>query len=93
MTFIDWSDSEGMFDLLLEFIRDEINSCVGDNARQKFLESLSVNVTAVRRIAPGKAISRLRDIHDSVAEEFKDDPAILHISDFIQELYKVSEQR
>ena len=27
MTFIDWSDSEGMFGLLVEFVADECKEC------------------------------------------------------------------
>jgi hypothetical protein len=89
MTFIDWSDSEGMFDLLLEFIRDEKNSCVGDAPRQRFLTDLLVKVMAAKELAPTKAINYLRAIHDSTRDEFKDDTVLLHVMDFIEELERI----
>jgi hypothetical protein len=89
MTFIDWSDSEGMFDLLLEFIRDEKNASVGDAPRQRFLTGLLVKVMAAKELAPTKAINHLRAIHDSIGDEFKDDPALLHLTHFIEELERI----
>jgi hypothetical protein len=44
MTFFDWSDSDGMFDLFIEFIRDEMNASSGDRSREKFLAGLLVKV-------------------------------------------------
>jgi hypothetical protein len=90
MTFIDWSDSEGMFDLLLEFLRDEKNACAGDAARQGFLAGLLLKVISAKELAPTKAINQLRAIHDSIDGEFKDDPAFLHIEHLIEELERIS---
>jgi hypothetical protein len=89
MTFIDWSDSEGMFDLLVEFIRDEKNASVGDASRQQFLTDLLVKVMAAKELAPTKAINHLRAIHDSTGDEFKEDPVLLHVMDFIEELERI----
>jgi hypothetical protein len=89
MTFIDWADSEGMFDLLLEFIRDEKNASVGDAPRQRFLTGLLVKVNAAKELAPTKAISYLRAIHDSIGDEFKDDPALVHVTHFIEDLERI----
>ena len=46
MTFIDWSDPEGMFGLLIEYVADERNESVGDSVRQKFLTQLLIDLTA-----------------------------------------------
>ena len=89
MTFIDWSDSEGMFDLLIEFIRDEINDSPGDADRQQFLRQLLAKVSAADEVTVADAIKKLTSIQDSIEEEFKSDPVFLHISDFIHELERI----
>ena len=86
MTFIDWSDSEGMFDLLIEFIRSEMNDSLGDPDRQKFLVDLLTKVSASNDGTAADAIKKLRAVQSSVDEEFQTDSAVLHITDFINEL-------
>ena len=90
MTFIDWSDSEGLFDLLLEFIRDEKNASIGDASRQRFLTELLLKVMATNELASTKATLYLRSIRDSIDDEFKDDPAVLHLNHFMDELERIS---
>jgi hypothetical protein len=90
VTFIDWSDSEGLFDLLLEFIRDEKNASIGDPPRQRFLTELLLKVKATNKLASTKATMYLRGIRDSIDDEFKDDPAVLHLNHFIDELEPIS---
>ena len=87
MTFIDWSDSEGMFDLFIEFIRDEMND--GDEQRQKFLRHVLKSVRSVNELTVGDAIKKLIEIQDSIDEEFKTDPVFLHLTDFINELKRI----
>jgi hypothetical protein len=89
MTFIDWSDSEGMFDLLLEFIRDEKNASVGDVPRQRFLSRLLIETMAAQEMTPKEAIQRLKAIQDLVDEEFKNDPVLLHVMHLVEELERI----
>lgn len=89
MTFIDWSDSEGMFDLLVEFIRDEMSDSRGDANRQQFLAQLLTKVSALNEVAVANAGKMLRAIQDSIDEEFKQDPVFLHITDLINELERI----
>jgi hypothetical protein len=89
MAFIDWSDSEGMFDLLIEFIRDEMNDSPGDPDRQQFLGYLLTKVSASNECTVADAIKKLTAIQSSIDEEFKTDPVVLHITDFINELKRI----
>jgi hypothetical protein len=87
MSFIDWSDSEGMFDLLIEFIRDEMN--YGDAQRQEFLAHLLTTLSTINDATVEDVFKKLEVIQDSVDEEFMTDPAFLHINDFINELERI----
>ena len=89
MTFIDWSDSEGMFDLLVEFIRDEMSDSRGDANRQQFLAQLLTKVSALNEVAVANVGKMLRAIQYSIDEEFKQDPVFLHITDLINELERI----
>ena len=89
MTFIDWSDSEGMFDLLVEFLRDEMSDSHGDANRQQFLAQLLTKVSALNEVTVANAGKTLRAIQDSIDEEFKQDPVFLHITDLINELERI----
>lgn len=96
MSFIDWSDSEGMLALLIEFVVDERNECRGDVRRQQFLTDLLVSLTALEEqfatISGTEAIDELRTIHSSIDQEFKDDPVIVHVKAYIEELEHVNNQ-
>ena len=93
MTFIDWSDSEGMFGLLLDFITDQRAECQQDPERHHFLSELLTQLTAAEaRMAetPASAvIQELRDAHESVDREFTGDPVMAHLRDCIEELERV----
>jgi hypothetical protein len=89
MTFIDWSDSEGMLDLLVEFIRDEMSDSHGDTNRQQFLAQLLTKVSALNEVTVANAGKMLRAIQDSIDEEFKQDPVFSHITDLINELERI----
>ena len=86
MPFIDWSDSEGMLDLLVEFIRDAINESTNDPGRKEFLCHLQAQINALRQMNQRDAANQLRFIHNSITNEFLDDPVVLHIRDCIEEL-------
>jgi hypothetical protein len=86
LTFIDWSDSEGMIDLFQEFVRDELNDCSADTERRQFLNQLLVDVRSIREARPVDAIQRLRAVQESIQGEFSDDSVSLHLTDLIHEL-------
>lgn len=90
MTFIDWSDSEGIFGLLIEFVADERSDSTGDVSRQRFLSRLLLELNAINerfdRIKPSDVIEGLKAIHDSIAPDFKDDPVVIHLLDCIEQL-------
>ena len=86
MSFIDWSDSEGMFDLFQEFIRDEMNESFDDPERQQFLRNLLAEISSLNQMTIADAILKLRTIHDSIPGEFQTDSAFLHLRDLITEL-------
>jgi hypothetical protein len=86
MSFIDWSDAEGMIELFQEFIRDEWSDSLADTERREFLEDLLSEVGSMQKLTIVEALQKLREIHESIQEEFRGDPASLHLSDLIHEL-------
>jgi hypothetical protein len=86
LTFIDWSDAEGMLELFQEFVRDELNDCLADTERQKFLNDLLEDVASIREANVGGAVRRLRAVQESIQDEFSGDPASAHLADLIEEL-------
>lgn len=95
MSLIDWSDSEGMFGLLLDFIADERAECREDPERYRFLSELLTQLTAVKDQLPNlptpSLIQQLRDVHESVGREFADDPVMAHVRDCIEEIERVED--
>jgi len=86
LTFIDWSDAEGMVDLFREFVRDEWNGSPADPDRWRFLQQLLAEVGCLRAVELVDAIQRLRALRDSIPDEFSADPVSVHLSDLIHEL-------
>jgi hypothetical protein len=88
MTFIDWSDSEGMLELLAEFVGDARNECLKDVKRQQFLSALFIQLDElVQQFSNTQnPINRLRSIYNSIDPEFKDDAVMIHVNDCIEEL-------
>ena len=89
MSFIDWSDAEGMIELFKEFVRDEWSDSPPDTERREFLDNLLGEVGSMQKLTTVETLQRLREIHDSIREEFRGDPASLHLSDLIQELERI----
>ena len=93
MTLIDWSDSEGIFGLLLDFVADERAECQEDLERQGFLADVLAQLETVGaefpEIPAAVVIQKLRDTHDSVDAEFASDPVVVHIQACIEELERV----
>ena len=93
MTYIDWSDSEGVFGLLLDWIADERGECGGDPGRQRFLSELLAHLRAMAArlpdTSPAAVIQNLKDTCESVDPDFGDDPAMVHLRDCIEELERI----
>lgn len=93
MTFIDWSDSEGMFGLLLDFVADERRECEEDAERRQFLAGLLARLrTLEERLVESSAsvVAReLKDVYESVRPDFAGDPVVAHLRDCIEELERV----
>ena len=83
MTFIDWTDSEGMFGLLIDFVADERAGCPEDSERQRFLSDL---LAILETLPAGHAVEGLKEAYDSAGPEFEDDPAMVHLKHCIEEL-------
>jgi hypothetical protein len=91
MSFIDWSDSETMCGLLLEYVADECSEA-RDAARQRFLSDLRERLDVLREIDNGSAddtIDVLRDIHRSIPHEFRSDPVVEHLGACVDELERI----
>ena len=88
MTFIDWSDSEGMLELYQDFVRDEMNGSLADAERQRFLNQILGDVEPIGE--EGNTIERRREIRESIQDEFTADPASTHLVDLIQELERLA---
>ncbi|HXF59547.1 MAG TPA: hypothetical protein VN539_06960 [Candidatus Saccharimonadales bacterium] len=86
MTFIDWSDAEGMIELFHEFVRDELNGCVADAERRAFLRQLLGDVMSIHETKLVDGIEQLRALQDAIPDEFRADPACTHLADLIVEL-------
>jgi hypothetical protein len=86
MSFIDWSDTEGMIELFKEFIRDEWRDSSADMERREFLDYLLAEVESMQNFGTVETLQQLREIHESIRGEFRGDPASLHLADLIHEL-------
>jgi hypothetical protein len=95
MPFIDWSDSEGMFGLLVDFVADARTECQRDAERRQFLSDLLDRLHGLTRqsgsISGRDAAKRLRTIYHSIDPEFKDDPVSTHVKDCIVELERAND--
>jgi hypothetical protein len=81
MTFIDWSDSEEMIGLLIEYVSDQKDESNIDPHRRKFLSNLLIDLQTEQL-----NLVRLQKIYDSIDPEFKNDEVVLHVHDCIEEL-------
>lgn len=95
MTYIEWSDSEDMFGLLIDFVVDA-RSDAEDPERRRFLSRLITDLEALQEqfdALPGaEAITRLRDIRESIDQEFAEDPVMEHLAACADELERINEQ-
>lgn len=92
MSFIDWSDSEAMFGLLLEYVADE-HSEASEPTRRAFLSRLTNQLQALLEACdvstPGAVIGPLRAVHQSIPGEFLGDPVVEHLGACVEELERL----
>jgi hypothetical protein len=93
MPFIDWSDPEGMFDLLIEFVADERSSARDAKHRQllsKLLTDLSALQMIFMALSPSERVASLREIRASLDGELENDPSVEHLEACVNELERIS---
>lgn len=92
MIFIDWSDSEAMLGLLVEWVADELNAS-GDPARADFLAGLWAELSALAdrydATSPDELIEKMRAVYQVCADELLGDPALEHLVDCIEEMERL----
>jgi hypothetical protein len=87
MTFIDWSDSEEMIGLLIEYVADQRNESHADPKRQNFLSGLLADLQEEQ-----PDLKRLQKIYDSMDPDFKNDDVAVHVHDCIEELKRLKDE-
>jgi hypothetical protein len=94
MAFVDFSDPEDMFGLLIEYVTDELSDAE-DSGRRKFLSALLESLAELQdefaAIPLARKVESLRRLHRSVDAEFENDPVVQHLEDCAAELERVSE--
>jgi hypothetical protein len=93
MAYIDWSDAENMFGLLVDFVHDA-RSDTDDARRRSFLSRLIAGLEDLQERfddLPGAAAGfRLREIESAVDEEFAQDPVVEHLRACADELDRIA---
>ena len=94
MSFIDWSNPEALFSLLMEYVEDERSECRDDARQQQFLDRLIAQLseleTRLHRLSDEERSSALRDMAATIDAEFEDDPVARHLFDCAEELERVA---
>ena len=92
MSFIDWSDPEEMFGLLVEYVADE-QSEAEESTRRAFLSRLREQLEELQEsfeaLAQVEAINSLRTIRRSISEEFETDVVVEHLTACVEELERI----
>jgi predicted ATPase len=94
--FIDWSDPEDMFQLLLEYVGDERSATV-DAQRRRFLAQVARSLgTLQERFASLDAraqLEALRELRASAEADFETDDVVQHLDDCVAELERLYHER
>ena len=94
MSFIDWSDPEAMFGLLVEYVADEQCEAT-ESTRRAFLSRLRQQLEELQEhfeaLPPVEAIDALRAIRRSISGEFETDSVVEHLTACVEELERVHE--
>ena len=95
MAFVDFSDPEDMFDLLIDYVTDELSEAE-DSRRRRFLSGLLESLAELQERFSGmtaaQKIESLRELNRSVDGEFETDPVVQHLEDCAAELERISER-
>lgn len=93
MSYIDWSDAEEMFGLLVEFVEDELGAAHNDPMRRRFLEKLDSDLIALQErittMTIDESIDAFEEIRGSFEGDFENDPAVEHLEAFVEELGRI----
>lgn len=93
MAYVDWSDSEDMFGLLVDYMYDA-RSDADDARRRSFLSGLITHLEALQErfdaLPAAAVVSRLREIESSIDEEFEQDPVVEHLKACADELERIT---
>ena len=95
MSYIDWSDPEEMFGLLVEYVSDE--RAGSDAVRRRFLGSLLRRLLELQdrfhSLAAPEQLRALRSLCTSVSADDADDPVIEHLHACVEELERIRDGR
>ena len=93
MSYIDWSDAEDMFGLLVEFVEDELGEADDDPMRRRFLEKLDADLMTLEErittMTPDETIAAFEEIQGSIEDDFEKDPVVEHLGAFVEELRRL----
>jgi len=93
MTFIDWSDPEDMFSLLIEYVEDEQNETYADRRRYDFLSQLLVKLFELNQhfssLSGTQKVEHLKKIIAEIDAEFEHDSVVEHLSACVEELERI----
>ena len=96
MTFFDWSDSEELLGLLVEFVADAQHDA-NDPERRRFLSGLRRLLEELQdrfTTSPlAEGIESLRGIRRGLDRDFEDDPVVEHLDACIEELERIDRGR
>jgi hypothetical protein len=94
MAFVDFSDPEDMFDLLIDYITDERGE-TEDSRRRRFLSGLLNSLADLQEqfagLTAAQRIESLRELHRSIDAEFESDAVAQHLEDCAAELERIKE--
>lgn len=93
MTFIDWSDPEGMIGLLSEYVADERSESADDRVRYAFLDGLFLELAELTDTVSARSIDESIDTLRAMSQshhDFAGDPVLVHLEACIEELERIS---
>ena len=95
MAFVDFSDPEDMFGLLIDYVTDA-RSEAADPARREFLSGLLGALEELQdefaAMTPAQQSASLRELHRSLESGFAADPVAQHLEDCAAELERLGER-
>jgi hypothetical protein len=93
VSYIDWSDAEELFGLLVEFVEDELGESHDDPMRRRFLAKLDSDLMALQErittMTPDESIAAFEEIQGSLEDDFEKDPVVEHLGAFVEELRRI----